>query len=195
MGDPVARRRSTDPFAAPTGTPIPQGASLRAVNPNRDLRAGSAVSVGRLLSSVVLLLGFIAMHGPAATNGDGTHHSPLGLAATPGVHSTISATISAGAMTGDGPAEHGTARALRAAQSTLADTGQQGGDAEDSHPVTVGSLIALCGLVVLALTLPRRGILTARVREVAALRHLGAMRPGHPPPRRSPRISLCVLRV
>ena len=169
---------------------------MRAVNPHRDLRPGSAVSVGRLLSSVVLLLGFIAMHGLAATNGDGTHHSPLGLAATPGVHSTISATISAGAMTGDGPAEHGTAGALRAAQSTPADTGQQGGDAEDSHPATVGCLIALCGVVVLALTLPRRGILTARVHEAAALRHRrGAMRPGHPPPRRSPRISLCVLRV
>ena len=102
----------------------PQQASLRAVDTRSDPPTGSALTVGRFLALVVLLFGFIAMHGLAATNGDGTHHSPLAWPTLPGVHSILSTGPSTAAMPRDGfpdqgDADHGTAEDSRLALSLI----------------------------------------------------------------------------
>ena len=105
-------------------------------------------------------------------------------------------------MTGEGPADDGVgdhgAGGSRVGEAAPTAFGQPGGpgDGEASHAAMAGCLIALCGLVILALALAGRDTITGSVRELTALRHrLGALRPVHRPPRQPPRISLCVLRV
>ena len=175
---------------------------LNVVNAPNDLPGGPAVSVGRLVMLLVLLVGFIAMHGLAATNGDGTHHSPLALSAAADMHSVdaqtaMSALMVARAMTGNGIPDHGTFQGSRAAEATPTTTERHGDDAGGFHAAMAGCLIALCGLLTLAPARRSAGsIVVARAREtVMLLNHLPAARPDDPPPRPLPRISLCVLRV
>lgn len=165
---------------------------MRAVSTRSDLFTGSAAGVGRLVALVAVLLGFIAMHGLAATDGDGTHHSPLSISAAPYGHSGWGVTPASDEAVDQGAGGSPGVDGIPAA------TGQPSGSADGHgfHAAIAGCLIALCGLVILALTAPGRATLTERVREMAALRQQpGSVRPGHPPPRRFPRISLCVLRV
>jgi len=150
---------------------------------------------------VVLLLGFIAMHGLASTSGDGTHGSPLALAAGSDAHNTMFTAASADDTTGDDLFEHGATESSRTAETgpldmAPAETGEQGGDAEGSHAAMVGCLIALCGVAIVGLKLSGRGTLVDLIRELAALYdRLCTIHPSRPPSRRTPRISLCVLRV
>ena len=162
----------------------------------------SAASVGRLVVLVVLLVGFTAMHGLAATSGDGTHHSPLALPAVSDAHGidalSMVVTTNIVVRNADHLTGHRTAGGVGAAEAMSTATGEHGGSGggEDPHAALAGCVIALYGLAVLALVLPGRGTLTRGVRELAALRHCpDAVRLGHPPPRQPPRISLCILRV
>jgi hypothetical protein len=180
---------------------VPRGTAegiLETVNTRSDPSTGSALTAGRFLALVVLLVAFIAMHGLAAMNGDGIHHGPLAFFAAPDAHASVSTVV----MTGDGLPDHGVgdhgAGGSRAGEAAPTGFEQHGGsgDGEGSHAATAGCLIALCGLVTFVLALAGRGALTGPMRELTALRQrLGVLRPDHRPPRRSPRISLCVLRV
>jgi hypothetical protein len=57
-------------------------ASWAAVDPRAVVTRGLAVGAARLLLLVLAAVGFVAMHGVAATDPGGAHHDPMSVSAT-----------------------------------------------------------------------------------------------------------------
>lgn len=139
--------------------------------------AGRAGGVGRLVALVLLLIGLLGMHGVSATGtATGLHHHPAGTSAA-------------------GPAAQ-VAPALVQSLPLGAATAPAGDHEGAEHAGLTGCLLALTGLVALALVVRapalRRWLTAATPLRSVPLR----LAPPVPPPRGGrPRISLCVVRV
>jgi len=155
----------------------------------------SAFGASGLVVLLLLLGGFVAMHGVAVTTGTGVHHNPIMALAAADDH--VAEQPPAGDSTAwlahAQPQLDTQVKAARSAAPAAAGT-SEGDDTGASHGLMVGCVIVLCGVIaaiVLRLLTPLRTI-SARALE-RATRSVQS-RPGRPPPHRSP-ISLCVLRV
>ena len=140
---------------------------------------GRAVGAVRILLLTLAAAGFLAMHGMAATDPAGLHHSPM-----------MPATSMADPHRSTGPGD-GTASAQAACPDT-APTCSHGG-ASDGHDVMVACLFVLLGFVAgVALQLLRGGL--GSTTPVPP----GSLWDGRSPPRAPPRpifLSLCVFRL
>ena len=140
----------------------------------------------------MLLIRFTAMHGLAATRGDGTHHSPIALPAASDAHGidalSMVATTNMVVTTADHLTGRRTPGALGAAEGIPTANGEHGGSrpwgGQDPQAPMAGCVIAVYGLAVLALVLPGRGTPT---RESASSRRCASARTrcasATPPPR------------
>ena len=155
----------------------------------------SAFGVSGLVVLFLLLGGFVAMHGVAATTEAGVHHDPIMALAAADDHMAeqLPAGNSTAWMAQAQPQLDMQVAAAGSVAPAAAGT-SEGDDTGASHRLMVGCVVVLFGViaaVVLRLLKPLRTI-SARALERATLSV--QVLPDRPPPRRSP-ISLCVLRV
>jgi len=132
--------------------------------------------VSGLVVLFVLLAGFMAMHGVAATTETGVHHNPVALLAAPDHQS-----LEPGSMPSMPDADNGARPG-------------QGHDDGAAHNMMVGCLVVLLGaLAAVVLRLGKRWRVVDRDPASPLLLRARVTPGGPPPPRR--RISLCVIRV
>lgn len=138
---------------------------------------GSAFGASRLAVLFLVLGGFVAMHGIAATTATGMHHNPVVLMSASERHH----------LTGE-PSEVG----------GMATTGLSGGSETHgpagSHGLMAGCLLALVGMLAAVVLRWCRAPRRASGGSTSSPSGRIASPPRHPPPRRS-LISLCVMRV
>ena len=164
------------------------------VTPRNGFHVHSAVGVSGLVVLFLLLGGFVAMHGVAATTATGVHHNPVTVLAVTEDHVTEQVPVTGPAS----PMAHAQPHdlQLRTAGSTASAAAgtPESDDSGASHGQMVGCLVVLCGaiaVVVLRFLKPFRTMSAGALGEATGYLRT---RPDRPPPRRS-RISLCVLRV
>ncbi len=117
----------------------------------------------------LVLGGFVAMHGIAATTATGVHHSPVVLISAPERHhSAVEFSTTGDMVDHDDPAR--------------------------SHGLMTGCLLALVGVLAAVVLRWCRAPRTASGGSAVSFSGRVADPPQRPPPRRS-RISLCVMRV
>lgn len=117
----------------------------------------------------LVLGGFVAMHGIAATTATGVHHSPVVLISAPEWHhSAVEPSESSGMVGHEDPAR--------------------------PHGLMTGCLLALVGVLAAVALRWCRAPRTASGGGASSFSGRAAGPPQRPPPRRS-RISLCVVRV
>ena len=165
------------------------------VTPRNGFHVHSAVGVSGLVVLFLLLGGFVAMHGVAATTATGVHHNPVTVLAVTGDHVAEQVPVTGPASSMAHTQPHGDVQPRAADSTASAAAGTpESDDSGASHGQMVGCLVVLCGAiaaVVLRLFKPFRTMSAGALGRVTG--YLRA-RPDRPPPRRS-RISLGVLRV
>ncbi len=169
---------------------------MEAVTQRRRTVLSSAFGVSGLAVLFLVLGGFVAMHGIAATTATGVHHSAVVLVSAPEWHHASVESPAAGSMASTGPSvgseSHTRGAGLPGAVPEAAEGGH--GDPAGSHGLMAGCLLALVGVLAAVLLWWRRNVCGAS--GGSALPSCGRVTgpPERPPPRWS-RISLCVARV
>lgn len=153
---------------------------------------GRPMSAGRLALLLVVLVGFLAMHGLSATEVDGpTHHSPLTLAVASHSSPAASGVDLAPMVPSQGTGDD--------SQRAVVGSGAGADHADDSdgaHGALAGCLLALTGLAAIVLLVRGHAMPARSVGDPAGV--LFALRrasPQHPPLRSRSRTALCVIRV
>ncbi len=169
---------------------------MEAVTPRRRIVLSSAFGASRLAVPVLVLGGFVAMHGIAATTATGVHHNPVVLMSAPEWHHPsvespeIGGTASTGPSVGSESHPEGSGQPVAGPEATEGDHGGPAG----SHGLMAGCLLALVGVLAAVVLRWRRAPPEASGGSV--LSSLGrVMGPPEPSPPRRSRISLCVVRV
>jgi len=169
---------------------------MEAVTPHRCIVLGSAFGASELAMLFLVLGGFVAMHGIAATTATGVHHNPVVLMSAPEWHHPSVESPETGDMGSPGPSVGSESHPEGSRQPVAGPEATEGGhgDPTGSHGLMAGCLLALAGVLAAVVLRWRRAPPGASGGSV--LSSFGrVMGPPEPSPPRRSRISLCVVRV